>query len=339
VRNRRAIWLGALTGCGLVAVLIALFVVPGLLYPPLSAAVLRELPNAQARIQLQQAQSQLASSARSAALQGLAGLVVVVGVAATWWQVHVSREGQITERFTKAVDQLSSGNVIVRIGGIYALERIARNSATDRDHILFLLGAFVRNHAPWPANAPGARRHRSWRPHRRLPRARERKTGSMLRFGPVDWRLPWMRTRAADIQAAMGTLGRLPRSAEEPVLSLSRVDLRSLALRGSHLSDARFRHANFARSVLEGVWLERSDLTGADLRHTRLSGGHFAGANLAGATLQEANLRSADLSHADLRGTDLSGANLDGATLTGAQAYKTTIWPASMDTANAAGSA
>ena len=36
-------------------------------------------------------------------MQGLAGLVIVVGATATWWQVHISRESQITERFTRAV--------------------------------------------------------------------------------------------------------------------------------------------------------------------------------------------------------------------------------------------
>jgi len=45
-----------------------------------------------------------------------------------------------------------------------------------------------------------------------------------------------MRVRAADIQAAMGVLGRLPPSRDEPVISLSRVDLRSIALRDARLS-------------------------------------------------------------------------------------------------------
>lgn len=48
----------------------------------------------------------------------------------------ISREGQITERFTKAVDQLGNPNIDVRIGGLYALERIARNLAADRNAIL-----------------------------------------------------------------------------------------------------------------------------------------------------------------------------------------------------------
>lgn len=326
--NQRAFRLAALTVCGLGVLLCAVIVIPRLLYPPLSAVQLRQLPNEEVRIQLEQAQAQLANNARSAVLQGLAGLVVVVGAAATWWQVHISREGQITDRFSKAVDHLGSPNVIVRVGGIYALERIARNSAADRNHILFLLGAFVRNRAPWPdepLQQPSRR-------HPLVPWTVKSRKGRNSPFPPVDWRLPWMRVRAADIQAAMGALGRLPRSRDEPVISLSRVDLRSLALRGSGFNGAMFRHSNLARAVLEQVWLEYSDLTAADLRHTRLTGAHLAGTIFKNATLQGANLRRADLSRADLRGTDLSGANLDGATLADAQADKNTIWPTEIHT-------
>jgi hypothetical protein len=57
---------------------------PRLLYPPLGAVALQGVTSVHARIQLQQAQSQLATSARSAVLQALAGLVLVAGAAATW---------------------------------------------------------------------------------------------------------------------------------------------------------------------------------------------------------------------------------------------------------------
>ena len=44
---------------------------------------------------------------------------------------EIDRQGQITDRYTKAIDQLGSEKLDVRIGGIYALERIARDSARD----------------------------------------------------------------------------------------------------------------------------------------------------------------------------------------------------------------
>ena len=87
------------------------------------------------------------------------GVLVVLGAAATWRQVNVTREGQITERFTRAVDQVGSSNVDVRIGGLYALERIAKNSEADRNSVQFLLGAFVRGHANWPVGTQGGPEH------------------------------------------------------------------------------------------------------------------------------------------------------------------------------------
>jgi hypothetical protein len=56
----------------------------------------------------------------------------------------LSREGHVTDRFTKAVGHLGDSNPSVRIGGIYALERIARDSSRDRTAIVYLLGSFIR---------------------------------------------------------------------------------------------------------------------------------------------------------------------------------------------------
>jgi hypothetical protein len=50
-------------------------------------------------------------------------------------QLRVAQESQITDRFTKAIEQLGSDKLAIRLGGIYALERIAKDSPAtlDRD--------------------------------------------------------------------------------------------------------------------------------------------------------------------------------------------------------------
>ena len=60
----------------------------------------------------------------------------------------VSQEGQITDRFTRAIEQLGAEQLQVRLGGIYALERIARDSPGDHWPIMEVLTAFVRENAP-----------------------------------------------------------------------------------------------------------------------------------------------------------------------------------------------
>lgn len=69
-------------------------------------------------------------------------------VQATREQVDLMRQGQLTDRYSKAVDLLGAADVERRIGGIYALERIARDSPSDQRTIVEVLTAFVRNHAP-----------------------------------------------------------------------------------------------------------------------------------------------------------------------------------------------
>jgi hypothetical protein len=52
------------------------------------------------------------------------------------------------ERFTRAIEQLGSDQLEVRLGAIYALERIARDSERDHWPIMEILTAYVRAHAP-----------------------------------------------------------------------------------------------------------------------------------------------------------------------------------------------
>jgi hypothetical protein len=312
--SQRIPWPVILGLIGFVAIMLgALTVIPQMLYPRLTESELRSVSSADARIELQQAQSQLQNNARTTLLQAVAGLLVVAGAVATWRQVQVNREGQITERFTRAIDQIGSEKVDVRIGGIYALERIAKNSPADRITIQFILGAFVRNHAPW---------------HVGMPEGPEHPTPS------VDERR-WMQVRAPDVQAAVAVLARLPIPPGAPQLYLSRVDLRALHLdRGrAQLPGTHFRYANLARAWIPQARLDHSDLKGADLRQANLESTGLVEATLLGAYLTGANLRGADLRRADLRGADLREAVLDGANLAGAQADTTTTWPPEFDLA------
>lgn len=67
---------------------------------------------------------------------------------ATRDQIIVSEQGQITERFGKALEQLGSDVIITRLGGIYALERLAIDSPRDHLTIVDVLSSYVRERAP-----------------------------------------------------------------------------------------------------------------------------------------------------------------------------------------------
>ena len=72
---------------------------------------------------------------------------------------ELTEQGQITDRYTKAVEQLGSDKPDVRLGGIYALERIARDSAKDHPTVVEVLAAFIREHSgeQWPPSDPNPR--------------------------------------------------------------------------------------------------------------------------------------------------------------------------------------
>ena len=73
----------------------------------------------------------------------------------------------MTDRYTKAIEQLGSDKLDVRIGGIYALERVARDSARDHPTVMEVLAAFIREHSheQWPPSDPGGQEQaRSTRP-------------------------------------------------------------------------------------------------------------------------------------------------------------------------------
>ena len=97
-----------------------------------------------------------------------AGLFAAGALAFTARNFTLSREGQVTDRYTKAITQLGSKKLDARIGGIYALERVARDSARDHPTVMEVLTAFIREHSheQWPPSdhPAGREQERSTRP-------------------------------------------------------------------------------------------------------------------------------------------------------------------------------
>ncbi len=241
-------------------------------------------------------------------------------------QVRVAQEGQVTERFTRAIEHLGDDRLEVRLGGIYALERIARDSEKDHWTIMEVLTAYVRQRAPWkeapaPPSTSGAEAEPSAEP------------------GPSPPKPP------LDIQAILTVIGRRSRffgQGETESLDLRGTDLRGADLRGAHLEGANLSGAHLEIAILVGAHLEGAILGGAHLEGAYLSGAHLEGAILGGARLEGANLVGANLEEANLyrahlERADLSGAHLERADLSGAHLEGAVLWEAHMEGANLEG--
>src|SRR5271155_3969802 len=70
--------------------------------------------------------------------------VALVALLRHFAQTDADRQRRITESFSKAIEQLASDKLEVRLGGIYALERISKESAEDYWTVMENLTAFVR---------------------------------------------------------------------------------------------------------------------------------------------------------------------------------------------------
>jgi hypothetical protein len=85
----------------------------------------------------------------------LGGIAIGIGLYFTWKKILISQDGQITERFTRAVDQLGAldqnGNPAfeIRLGRIYALDRISKESEKDSYPIMEILTAYIRKNSAY----------------------------------------------------------------------------------------------------------------------------------------------------------------------------------------------
>lgn len=195
-----------------------------------------------------------------------------------------AQEGQITDRYTKAIEQLASPAVDVRLGGIYALQRLAADSTRDRLTIRNVLAAFVRHHDFCSVRAPS---EQCTAPIRDMYLAR---TATPL---------------PTDVEAAFTTALSLSVPSDDPAdfsqTRFPRVDF---------LDKAQLQHAN-----LTGSDLVFANLWQADMSEAKLQGSCLTFANLTAANLRNADLSSVDFYHAQMRNADLTGADLRGADL------------------------
>ncbi len=215
-------------------------------------------------------------------------------------QNELTRESQVTDRYIKAVGLLTTAGtdaVTARMAGVYALQRIMRDSPKDHDTVVQLLAAFVRE---------------------RSPRSRELPDPAPESFDDLPL-LP------NDVQAALAVLANRPEREEQEPVDLSRANLH-----GAHLPGARFDGALFSGSRLDGALLTGARLRGANFYQASLQRVMGDGADLSHAWLMEADLGRADLMGANLQGATLYGASLLDAALRNADLAGTYLAPAEL---------
>lgn len=263
--------------------------------------------------------------------QAVGGTALIIGLFFTWKNLEVAQknletgqkalrtaeEKQVTERFGKAIEHLGDKSIQIRLGGIYALERIAKDSDKDYWPIVEILTAFIREESPWPPKP-------------------EKEAKDEVRI---------------DIQAALSVLGRRikPYGGDEPYS----LDLRKTDLRKANLVEAQFQGANLTGANLQGANLKGANLQETVIIDADLQSALLIQCNLEKATLMNSNFKDARLMRANCRDAlalktnfeeafllraEFQNANLAGATfkkakLEGAQFQESTLTQVTFDEA------
>jgi uncharacterized protein YjbI with pentapeptide repeats len=232
------------------------------------------------------------NSYRATLAQIFGGVAIAISIYYTWRRITIAeedlkatqknleviQEGQITERFTRAIDQLGAvdkdGNpaIEIRLGGIYALERIANESEKDYWPIMEILTAYVR------------------------------KNSNIKEFINCKDRI------SIDIQTILNILKKRKYSFENG--EFESLDLRKTFLQGANIRGTNLRKAFLQETNLKNANFSEANLEEACLSHTNCIEASFAKANLKGTFFIKAILQKTNFDESDLKGAYFSNANL-----------------------------
>ena len=200
--------------------------------------------------------------------QIVGGIFLFLSLYFTWQSVRESQESRLTDRFIKAIELLGdTSSVSKRVGGIYALERIAWDSEKDHWTVMEILMAFLRE----KVSRETYQKRSEESPNRTLE----------------------------DVHAAIRTIARRR-------LTYKRGEQHSLLLEDLNLEGADFYEANLSGARLNRTILKNASLRKSRLDDARLRGANLQGATLSRAFLCGADLTGANLDEANLEETDLT---------------------------------
>ncbi|MBV8524990.1 MAG: pentapeptide repeat-containing protein [Acetobacteraceae bacterium] len=246
-------------------------------------------------------------------------------------QVEADRKRRFSESYSNAVTQLASDKTEERLGGIYTLEQISKESEDDYWTVMETLTAFIRE------RTRRTEAERTSTPFEQ--RVEERAYFLWQNAGRPEGRSEEFRNEAirleklgepppTDIAAVLTVIDRRNEKDQNRErdkgwrLDFHDAVLRRADLSGMHLGLAKFFGAHLEDAKLEGAHLEWANFGGAHLEGATLQGAHLQGADLQGAHLQGASLFRTHLEGATLFGTHFEGTSLLGTYLKGALLYK-----------------
>lgn len=229
-------------------------------------------------------------------------------------------EGQITERLTRAIDQLENPAIEIRLAGIYTLVRIASESEKDYWPIMEIFTAYVRKNS-----CVDSRLKEKSKAIKDMSVDIQTNENTKKEFSKTK-QIPF------DIQAILTVIGRRKNSLNHRESNC--LNLEMTCLQGADLTDTYYEGANFRNTYLEGAFLIDSHLGGANLSNAHLEGVDFMYVHLERAELKATHLEKANISGTNLEVSDLKHANFKKAYPVGANLKESDLKNVNFEGAN-----
>ncbi|WP_199896483.1 pentapeptide repeat-containing protein [Streptomyces niger] len=253
-------------------------------------------------------------------VQAFAAIGASIALLYTARNFALARRGQVTDRFTKALERLSSSQIYVRIGGILALKQILQDAPNQAEDAAQVLQTFVHEHTEEQGEIDGtecvlpdvqvalsALGHAVHRAGTSLQLRTRKLAGADLRG---------FRLENADLA------GSSLKGAEISLCSLIDTDMSGIDATDANMSHSRFWDCDFFEGRLHKVEMEFADFSYATFNESeitplyayraRFSHCVMIGAKLSG-VFRECDFRHANFITADLRGMNVVDANFEGA--------------------------
>ncbi|MBI4687918.1 MAG: pentapeptide repeat-containing protein [Nitrospirae bacterium] len=207
----------------------------------------------------------------SKSLEAAGGLAFIITAYFAWLNFKVAEDKQITDRFSKAVEQLRNDeNIYCRLGGIYSLERIAKDSENDYYQTIKILAAYIRTKKPLTLDIQANKSIVE--------------NSSLLPIDIEEVLIILLQRRSIEREEKLDPGNKVK-------LDLSKTNLHGIEFGGAKLQRAELTGTNFKQA-----FLCYSNFSLAHLSKTNLSNAKLQGSSFECALLDEVDFRDSDLS-------------------------------------------
>lgn len=253
------------------------------------------------------------------AIQSIAGLGFFLTAIIGWKNYKISEDKNVSERFIKAIELLSDDRIQMRLGGVYSLERIARDSKEDHPVVMDVLLAFIRDRSQRRINSKDS-----------FLQDFMNQIDAQKSMNQIDAKNT---NNTEDIRSAILVVVQRNRKYDkenfEPNLqhacldglnlsnlNLEKFNFSNASLKGTILKGSRLAYANFNMANLDNAKLQNTKAFSASFMYSSMkwvrldSNSSWMNVDLRYATLNEANINGATLDRSDLRFASFKKAKL-----------------------------